>query len=216
MHNDIVWQGHLRAHFALGVMRHHDLHLDPEHALAHVDVANGFIDVVQLGLTGRDEVAILELHGLGSLSSQLAADDDFTALGTVLHNEADDTIACPTNCKAAQELVAQRLSLCHGTACAVLDALCEQLHAVLREAVALLDHCSQFSDSASLVAKHLSSACGTNDDLRSDWCDTHLHTCVSILGQCAHEELIQLCVEDTICDKFAFLGHLNLRHGGRR
>ena len=44
----------------------------------------GLVDVVLLGLARGDEVAVLELHGLGALRPQLAADDDLAALGTVL------------------------------------------------------------------------------------------------------------------------------------
>lgn len=39
---------------------------------------------------------------------------------------------------------------------------------------------------------------GQDDDFRSCWRDTHLHTGVAILGQLSGQELIQLGFEDAI------------------
>jgi hypothetical protein len=39
----------------------------------------------------------LELHGLSTLSTQLARDNDLATLGTRLHNKAQHTIASPAN-----------------------------------------------------------------------------------------------------------------------
>ena len=62
-------------------------------------------------LAGRDEVTILELHGLGALRAQLARNNDFATLGARLHDEAHDTVARAPNCKATEELVPARHAL---------------------------------------------------------------------------------------------------------
>lgn len=46
-----------------------------------------------LGLTGVDHEAVVELHGLGTLSTELARDDNFATLGTALHDESENTVA---------------------------------------------------------------------------------------------------------------------------
>lgn len=79
---------------ALGVPRQHNLDLDTEHTLSEQDVANGVVNKVLGGLTRVDHEAVGELHGLGTGSTQLAGDDNLTALSARLHNEAKDTVAC--------------------------------------------------------------------------------------------------------------------------
>merc|ERR1712160_118899 len=76
VHDDVVWKWNRRAHLALWVVRQHDLDLDAKHALSHGDVPHGRLDVVVLGVTRGDEVAVLELHRLRALRAQLAADND--------------------------------------------------------------------------------------------------------------------------------------------
>jgi hypothetical protein len=64
----------------LGVL--HDLNLAAEDTLAELDVANGNVNELQLGLTSGDDVALLVLLGLGSLATDLTGDDDLAADGT--------------------------------------------------------------------------------------------------------------------------------------
>lgn len=47
-------------------------HLDAKHALAKHDVANGAVNVLVDGETAGDHVAVLELHRLGTLRTELA------------------------------------------------------------------------------------------------------------------------------------------------
>merc|ERR1719291_884388 len=103
-------------------------------------MAHRLIDVVLLRLASGDEIAVLELHRLGALRTKLAADDDLAALGAVLHNETHDSVASPAHGQAAEEFVAQGFRLRHGAARTVLHTLCEELHTVLGEAIALLHH----------------------------------------------------------------------------
>ena len=70
-------------------------------------MSHGRVDVVVDGITGLEHVAVLELHGLGTLGSQFTRDDDFATLGTVLHDVTEDTVACAAHSEAAQQLVAE-------------------------------------------------------------------------------------------------------------
>mmetsp|Transcript_43504 Transcript_43504/g.102517 ORF Transcript_43504/g.102517 Transcript_43504/m.102517 type:complete len:237 (+) Transcript_43504:158-868(+) len=214
MNDDVVRQGHLGAHPALWVMRQHDLHLHAKHALAHGDVAHSLINVMPLGLTSGDQVAILELHGLGTLGAQLAANDDLASLCSVLHDEANHSIAGAAHCKATQQLVAQGLRLGHSTAGTVLHALSKQLNAVLWEAISLLHHGGELSDATALLTQDLTRSSCADNDLSPDGCDAHLYASIAILGQSAHQELVQLRIEYTVSHKLALLGNLDLgRHG---
>lgn len=74
-------------------------------------MASGVVDEVLCGLTGVDHEAISELHGLGTGGAQLSGNDNLAALGTGLHDEAEDTIACTSDGKTVEELVAEGLAL---------------------------------------------------------------------------------------------------------
>lgn len=73
------------------------LDLDSQDSLPQQDVPDGLVNEVPGGLTGVDHVSIGELHGLGSGSTQLSGDDDLATLGTGLHDESEDTVACTEN-----------------------------------------------------------------------------------------------------------------------
>merc|ERR1719502_755160 len=163
-----------------------------------------------LWLTCGDEVSILELHGFGTLGAQLSRDNDLATLGAILHDEANDTIAGSADSQTSQQLVSQGLALGHCASSAILDTLGEELDAVLWEAISLLNHCGELTNAASLLAKHLSSTSGADDDLGSDRSDSHFDASVAILGQGAHQELVELCVEDAISDELALLADLCL------
>lgn len=45
------------------------------------------------------------------------------------------------------------------------------------------------------------SPCGQDDDLSPGWSNTHLHTGVAILSKLTSQELVQLGLEDTVCDE---------------
>ena len=65
----------------------HDLDLAAEDTLSEFDVADGDVNELELGLTSRDDVALLVLLGLCSLSSDLTGDDNLAADGTTAsHN----------------------------------------------------------------------------------------------------------------------------------
>lgn len=70
-------------------------HLDTQDTLAQQNVAHSAVNVVANGVTGADHVAVLELHGLGTGSAQLAGHNDLATLGAGLHDEAQHTVAGP-------------------------------------------------------------------------------------------------------------------------
>jgi len=63
--------------------------------LPQQDVAHCCVDVVVDGVTAVDHQAVHKLHGLGPLTSQLAGHYDLAALGAALHDEPQNTVACP-------------------------------------------------------------------------------------------------------------------------
>jgi hypothetical protein len=86
-----------------------------------------------------DHEAVGELHGLGTGGAQLAGDDNLATLGARLHNETvvmlevgssteekrlcipEDTVACTTDGKTVEELVAEGLALSDSGETARLD-----------------------------------------------------------------------------------------------
>merc|ERR1740138_92249 len=115
-------------------------------------MAHSLVNVVLLRFARGNQVAVFELHRLGALRTELAADDNLATLGAVLHDEAHHAVASAPHREASEQLVAEGLSLGHRAAGAVLDALREELDAVLRKAVPLLHHRRELADAAALVA----------------------------------------------------------------
>jgi hypothetical protein len=89
----------------LGGQLREDVHLnfDAKHTLPEHDVPDSVVDEINSGLTGVNHEAVSELHGLRTGGTKLSGDDDLTALGIGLHNEAEDTVASPdNNCSIAR------------------------------------------------------------------------------------------------------------------
>lgn len=203
---DGVGQGLLGAGLALGVGAAHDLDLDTEDTLAEEDVTGGAVDELLGGLTGVDHEAVGELHGLGTGSTELSGDDDLAALGARLHDEAQDTVAGTTDGEAVEELVAEGLALGDGGQTAVLDFGGVEGDAVLGELEALLDEGGELADAAALLTEDLLGVGGADDDVGDGGGDADFDARVSLLGQLALEELVQLGVEDTIGDELSPFG----------
>jgi hypothetical protein len=73
------------------------LNFDTQHTLPEHDVPDGVVDEVNSRLTGVNHETVGKFHGLCTGSAKLSGDNDFTALGTGLHNETKDTITRPGN-----------------------------------------------------------------------------------------------------------------------
>lgn len=203
---DGVGQGLLGAGLALGVGAAHDLDLDTEDTLAEKDVTGGAVDELLGGLAGVDHEAVGELHGLGTGGTELSGDDDLATLGAGLHDEAQDTVAGTTDGETVEELVAEGLALGDGGQTAVLDLGGVEGDAVLGELEALLDEGGELADAATLLTEDLLGVGGTDDDVGDGGGDADFDARVSLLGQLALEELVQLGVEDTVGDELSPLG----------
>ena len=120
---DLVRQWDVWPELALRVERSHNLDLDANNSLTEEDVPAGGVNVVPCWLTGVDHETIDELHGLGTLRTELAGDDDFATLGTVLNDKSHNTVACTTDGKPAEELVPEGFALRDGRKATVGDLL---------------------------------------------------------------------------------------------
>lgn len=194
------------AGLALRVGATHDLDLDTQYTLAEQNVTGGAVDEVLGGLARVDHEAIGELHGFGTGSTELARDNNLTALGTRLHDEAQDTIAGTTDGQTVKELVAEGLALGDGGQTAVLDLGGVEGDAVLGELEALLDQAGELADAATLLTENLLSVGSADDDVGNGGGDADFDAGVALLGQLALEELVQLGVEDTVGDELSPLG----------
>ena len=67
-------------------------------------------------------------------------------LGSRLHDESEDTIACPTDSQASDKLVTERLGLSDGAETPGGHLLGVELDGVLGEVEPLLDHAGQLTD----------------------------------------------------------------------
>lgn len=140
-----------------------------------------------------------ELHALGTRSPKLATDHDLATLGTALHDEAQDTIARPTDGKTIEQLVSQGLALRDGGQTTVLDLGSVEGDRVLWELEALLDERGEFANAASLLAEDFLCVCRADNDIGDGWSDADFDTGVTFLSEFALEELVQLGVENTVC-----------------
>ena len=147
-----------------------------------------------------------ELHGLGTGSAQLAGDDNFATLGTRLHDETEDTVACSADGKTVEELVSEGLALGDSGETTVLDLGGVERDGVLGELEALLDERGELTDAATLLSEDLLCVGGADDDVGDGGCDADLDTGVTLLSELALEELVQLGVEDTVGDELSPLG----------
>ena len=134
------------------------------------------IDVVVAWVTRVDHQAVDELHGLGSLTSELAGDNDLAALSARLHDESEDTVAGPSDSQTTDELVSERLGLSDGAETTDSDLLSVELDGALGEVESLLNDSSQFADSASLLSQNVLGPGGHDDDLCPGRGDSDLNT----------------------------------------
>lgn len=195
---DLVRKRNVWASLSLWVKGSHDLHLDTNDTLTEEDVTAGRVHVVTGWLTGVDHETINKLHGLGTLSTELAGDDDFATLCAVFNNETDDTVARTSDGKSAEELVSEGFALGDGGEATVGDLFGVELDRVLVEVESLLDERSKFTNSTSLFAEDVLGSGGQDDDLGTGWGDTDLNARVAIFGELSHEHLVQFGLEHTV------------------
>lgn len=140
-----------------------------------------------------------ELHGLGTGGAQLARDDNLATLGTRLHDETEDTVACSADGETVEELVSEGLALGDSGETTVLDLGGVERDRVLGELETLLDQRGELADAAALLAEDILGVGGADDDVGDGRGDADLDTGVTLLSKLALEELVELGVEDTVC-----------------
>lgn len=144
---------------------------------------------VLVGVTGLDHVTISELLGLGTLTSNLARNRDLSTLGTGLHNESKNTVACTADSEATEQLVLEGLGLGLRAEATVSNALSEDLYSTLREVESLLDNGGELANALALLTKDILSAGGLDDDFSADRGNSDLNTGIAILGELAGKKL---------------------------
>ena len=154
-------------------------------------------------LTRVDHETIGELHALGTSSTKLSRNNNFTTLSTTLHDESKDTIASSSDSKTIEEFVSERLALGDGVETTVLDLGGVEGDGVFRKLEPLLDEGGEFADSSTLLAENFLGVGCADDDVGDGGGDADLDARVALLGQLALEELVQLGVEDSICDELS-------------
>ena len=145
-------------------------------------------------------IAYSELHALRTGSPKLSGDDNLATLGARLHDEPQDTIACPSHGETVEELVAEGLALGDGRETTVLDLGGVQGDGVLGELEALLDERGELTDAATLLAENLLCVGGADDDVGDSGRDADLDAGVTLLSKLTLEELVELGVENTVCE----------------
>jgi len=203
---DRVGESLLGTVLTVGVGTTHNLDLDTENTLAEENVTSGVVNEVLGGLTGVDHETVSELHGLGTGGAQLARDDNLATLGTGLHDETEDTVACSADGKTVKELVSEGLALSDSGETTVLDLGGVERDRVLGELEALLDQRGELADAAALLAEDILGVGGADDNVGDGRGDADLDTGVTLLSKLALEELVELGVEDTVGDELSSLG----------
>jgi len=207
--DNLVWKWGVWSELASRVECSHNLDLDANNSLTEEDVPAGAVYVVPGWLTGVNHESIDELHGLGTLGTQLTGDDDFATLCAVLNDETDDTVACTSHGKSSEELVSEGFALGNGRETTVGDLFGVELNGVLVEVESLLDERGKLTDTSTLFAEHVLCSGGKDDDLGSGWGDSHLNARVAIFGELSHEHLVQFSLEHAVCAELSFLAHLS-------
>jgi len=159
-------------------------------------------------MASLDHVTIAKLHSLGTLSTELAGDDDLNTLCGGFHDETDDAIARTTNGEAAEELELEGLGLSLGAKTTVLDTLGVKLNSAISKVETLLDNGGELTDTLTLLAKNVLGTGGTDDNLSAVGSGADLNTSVAILSKLTGEKLVELRVEDAVSDELPLGGHL--------
>lgn len=190
---------------AVGGRVTHDLDLDTEGTLAEENVTGGDVNEVANGLTGVDHETVLELHGLGTGSTELTRDNDLNTLSTGLHDEADDTVGGTADSQTVEELVTKGLALGDGGKTTLGDTLGVDGDLARADVETLLNEGGQLTNAATVLTKNGLGVSGTNNDFGLNGGLADLNARVSFLSKLTLEELIKLSVEDTVSDDLAFL-----------
>jgi hypothetical protein len=146
-------------------------------------VSDSSVDKLDGGLTRVDHETVGELHRLGTGGPEFTRDNDLATLGARLHDESEDTVACPSHGETTEELVSEGLALSDGGKTSELDLFGVKLQRVLGELESLLDKRLEFTDSSSLVTEDFLGVGSSNNDFGSGVGDSDFTSRVSLLGK---------------------------------
>jgi hypothetical protein len=172
-------------------------------------MSNGAINVVNNSVTTLNHVPVLELHCLGTLSSNLSTDNNFASLCAFLHYQAHNSIASSANGKASQQLELEGLGLSLGAQSSVGNLLGVKFQTSVGHVESLLHGRGELSDSSTLHSKHVLGVGGLHDNLSAHRCLTNSDPRVSFLGQLVLEEFVQLGTEHSVGNELSLLGNLS-------
>ncbi len=131
------------------VVGQHNSDLDTHDTLSEADVSDSSVHVGDSGLTGVNHVSVSELHGLSSLLSELAGDDDFATLGTLVEHLSDDVHGGGSGGDTDEESLDEVLGLLLGVEAVVGSFLGEEDELVIGGSVkaeSLFDEALEFLD----------------------------------------------------------------------
>ena len=89
------WQKKITREYLCHMPKFLVTHLDTQDSLPQEDVTASGVDVVVAWVTGVDHESVHELHGFGTLTTELAGNYNLATLGSALHDETQHTIAGP-------------------------------------------------------------------------------------------------------------------------
>jgi hypothetical protein len=190
----------------------HDLDLEAEDTLAELDVTDGDVNEVLLGLTSGDLVTGGVLLGLCALTTDLTRDHDFATGGTTTaHNSAHDVVGGHTDGGTGEELELEGLNVGGGGQVLVegegLDGKLDLVVLVV-EVVALLDEGLDLLDLAGALVEEVLALGGADADLGAHVGGADLNAGVTLHTESAGEELVQLSLEHTISNELLLGVHL--------
>jgi len=206
-----VWS--LWSNLSSGVVGKHNLDLKSDNTLSEHNVSDGGVDVLSDGVTSVDHKTVSEFHGLGSLTSQLAGDDDFATLSSRLHDESENTVGGTSDGETTLELVSERFALSDGAETSVGDLFGEELNGAVLDLESLLDQSGQFSDSLGLVSQNVLGSGSENDDFGSLGGDSDFDARVTVLGEFLSEVSVEFSSEDALGDMLSLLGDVGASRG---
>ena len=183
----------------------HNLHFDSDHTLTELNVTDGLVNEIVLGLSSGDLVSHGVLLGLGTLSTDLTANDDFATDGLSLaHDGAHNVVSGITDGGTGEELELKVLTVGGGAASWVVGKGFDRelkFVGLIVEVVSLLDEGFDLLDLAVGLGEHLLGLGASNTDLGGHAGGTDLDTGVSFFTESSGEELVEFGTEDSVSDE---------------
>lgn len=195
------------------IVRQHNLDLESETSLREDDVLDGLVDVVVLGLTGRDQVPSFVLLDFGSLLSEFSGDDYLASLDLFdLHDVLDDEHSGGSDGGLLHDFGLEKFALSIGGQGLVDDDVELEDNVSSGELVSLGHELFVLVGLLTLCADGRLSVDDLNDDgkiLRGLFDD---QSGVTGSDQSSGEELVDFGLEDSVGDKSSLLGQFNVVH----